>query len=441
VVGLKVKDSKGAWSDWFEQTIEVSDQPNSPPVAQFTTDNTKVFVGQTVTYSDQSYDPDGDEIVDRVWENRQDSFSAPGTYYVSLQVKDRRGSWSEKYVQLIEVVEKPNEAPIAKFSLVSTTIDQGETVVFSDESFDPDGDQQVEYQWTGIQSAYFKEGTVPVTLRVKDSRGKWSDPFTIDLEVTGKVIMTELEYNLNNPLSGEIVNLTEVNPLAFPEVKPVSYIADNTTLLLSNSPEIVKENGILYRDTASGSIRLMYHHINGTGTANKRIYVIAENMEARPVTLTITKKGFAGPSTDLLTIGRNGLSRYLASNLHDRYDLAPGQMILLDTGNNGQNIPVDNCVFSMIDLNASNNVRFTFVLVDAGSDPLTAMQDLPELGRDNHPRGTFYGVNKTFTFNITGTQSQRFTLADNKNDIHMGGIDALTEIKWLTGEIMVSFTG
>lgn len=80
----------------------------------------------------------------------------------------------------------------------------------------------------------------------------------------------------------------------------------------------------------------------------------------------------------------------------------------------------------MMDLNVSSNVRFTFVLVDAGMDPMTSLHDLPVLERDRHPRGTFYGANKTVSFNVEGGQPQRFTLADNKNDVHMGGIDALT---------------
>ncbi|MEL7568713.1 MAG: stalk domain-containing protein, partial [Dehalobacterium sp.] len=425
VVSLRVKDSRGAWSDWYEETIEVSAEPNSKPVAQFFPDSYRVFVDQPITYTDESYDPDEDEIVDWLWENRKDSFSTPGTYYVSLQVKDRRGAWSDKFVQVIEVLEKPNEPPVAQFSVDSITVDQGETVAFTDESYDPDGDELTEYQWTGKQRAYFKEGTVPVTLKVKDNRGKWSEPFTIEITVTGKVIMTEMEYNLYNPLPGETVNLTDINPLAFPELKPASFTSDNTTLLLSNSPEIVKENGILYRDTASGSVRLMYHHINGTNT-NKRVYVLAENMETKPVIITMTKRGSGGPSDDVLSTGRNGLARYLTSNINERYDLAPGQMVLLDTGTNGKHILPNNCVFSMMDLNVSGNVRFTFVLVDAGTDAMTAVQDLPVLDRDRHPRGTFNGANKTVSFKVEGDQPQRFTLADNKNDVHMGGIDALT---------------
>jgi len=431
VISLRVKDSRGVWSDWFEQTIEVSAHPNTKPVAQFLPDNFKVFVDQPIIYSDQSYDPDGDEIVEWNWQNRKDSFSKPGTYFISLVVKDRRGAWSDKYVQSIEVVEKPNEPPVAQFSVESTTVNQGETIVFTDESFDPDGDRLVDYQWTGKQRAYFKEGSVPVTLRVKDSRGKWSEPFIMEIKITGKVTMTEMEYNLHNPLPGELVNLTGINPRSFPVIKPSSQVFDNTVLLISNSPETVKENGILYRDTVSGSVRLMYHHKNGTNT-RKKVYILAGNPGDKSAGITMTKKGFGGPSEDDLSIGKNGLSRYLGSNINESFTLAPGQVMVLEGAGSGKEIPPNNSVFSMMDLSVTENITFTFVIVDVGSDVLTAFADLPVLERDMHQRGTFFGANRTYQLDVDGDQPKRFSLADNNSDYHLGGIDALT------GELVIN---
>ena len=56
------------------------------PVAFFTISN-PIYRGETVTYWDNSYDPDG-QIVERIWEGKQNSFSAPGTYTIKLTVKD-----------------------------------------------------------------------------------------------------------------------------------------------------------------------------------------------------------------------------------------------------------------------------------------------------------------------------------------------------------------
>lgn len=425
VVALKVKDSRGAWSDWFDQTIEIFGEPNTKPVAQFSVDRNRVYVDEPIIYTDESFDPDGDEIVEWNWQNKKETFSTPGTYYVSLEVKDRRGGWSSKYLQVIEVLEKPNIPPVAKFSVKNNTIDQGVTVVFTDESYDPDGDGITEVHWTGKQRAYFKPGKVPVTLKVKDGRGKWSEPFTLELNVTDKVVMTELEYNLHYPLSGEIVNLNGINPLNFPVLKPTAKSFDDTVLLISNSPETVKENGILYHDTVSGSVRLIYSHKN-ISSVKKKVYVLAENLSPTNNVITIKKKGTGGPSTDDLAIGKNGVARFLASNLNDSYTLAPGQVMVLDGAGAGGILAPDQSIYAMMDLTTTGDVKFTFVMVDAGSDVLTTYADLPILERDIHQRGTFFGANRTYHLSVTGNEPVRFSVADNNSDYHLGGIDAIT---------------
>ncbi|HJF84620.1 MAG TPA: hypothetical protein K8V65_03020, partial [Megamonas hypermegale] len=37
-----------------------------------------------------------------------------------------------------------------------------------------------------------------------------------------------------------------------------------TTLLFSDSPETVLDDGVLYEDTVKGDTRLLYYHVNGT---------------------------------------------------------------------------------------------------------------------------------------------------------------------------------
>lgn len=423
-VGLKVKDSRGAWSDWHYQSIEIIDKPNTMPVANFTLDVSKAYVDQVVKYTDNSSDPDGEEIVDWIWKNRNESFKAPGIYEVGLKVKDRRGLWSDWYYQSIEIVEQPNDPPVAFFK-VKQSVNQGETVNFEDLSYDPDGDEIVEYKWTGKKRAYFQAGAFLVTLQVKDKRGKWSEIYTQEITVTEKVVMNEMQYNLNNPLPGEVVNLTGYNPVNFPVLKPVSKSFDNTVLLMSNSPETVIENGILYRDMVSGNVRLLFSHKNST-TDRKRIYVLAENIGREEACITISKKGWGGPSTDELAIGRIGLTRYLASDLNNNMEIAPGQTIVLEGAGEGRVIPANNSVYGMIDLFVKGDINITFVMVDAGSDVLTTYHTLPELARDVHPRGTFIGANRVYEVEMSGNEPQRFIFSDGKTDGYLGGIDALT---------------
>ncbi len=58
--------------------------------------------------------------------------------------------------------------------------------------------------------------------------------------------------------------------------------AEGPKLLFSDSPEMVYETGILYRDTLQGEGRLFFHHVNGTSKL-KKLAIIVKNNGLRPV--------------------------------------------------------------------------------------------------------------------------------------------------------------
>ncbi|NGZ74152.1 copper amine oxidase N-terminal domain-containing protein [Saccharibacillus alkalitolerans] len=93
VITYSVQDAKGQWSDPYTQTVTV-EAPNQPPVAQFVTDKDTYRLGEPVTYTDQSYDPDGTlpEANSRVWENQKGAYFTPGPQTITLTVTDEDGA-------------------------------------------------------------------------------------------------------------------------------------------------------------------------------------------------------------------------------------------------------------------------------------------------------------------------------------------------------------
>ncbi|WP_449241664.1 copper amine oxidase N-terminal domain-containing protein [Desulfoscipio gibsoniae] len=89
-----------------EIRIEKLPPPNQPPVASFKLAKETFAQGEMIVYEDESYDPDGDEIMERKWEGGENAFFQPGEYEISLTVKDKRGAWSEPFSQVIEVTEE-----------------------------------------------------------------------------------------------------------------------------------------------------------------------------------------------------------------------------------------------------------------------------------------------------------------------------------------------
>lgn len=101
-------------SAWTSFQVVGIQPPNRPPVALFSFSPTNPWVGQTVVFTSNSYDPDfGDFIVQHFW-NFGDGFTAtgqtafhaylsPGTFMVTLTVTDSRGA-SSSATQFITVL-------------------------------------------------------------------------------------------------------------------------------------------------------------------------------------------------------------------------------------------------------------------------------------------------------------------------------------------------
>ena len=53
---------------------------------------------------------------------------------------------------------------------------------------------------------------------------------------------------------------------------------DGPKLVFSDSPEMVKECGIMYRDTVQGPVRLFFHHVNDMKT-DKRLAVVLRRVQ------------------------------------------------------------------------------------------------------------------------------------------------------------------
>lgn len=393
---------------------------NRPPVARIEIVQDTVYPGEQFTYADASFDPDGDAIIARKWENTPPS-PQPGNYQLTLRVQDEWGAWSEPASLTIKVLPPPdNQPPVARFRVDKNTVAQGETVTYYDESYDPDGDALVEYRWEGNQRAFFAAGQYTVRLQVKDATGQWSQPVEKVITVTDKVLMSELEYNLRYPLPGAKVNIDGVRVLGF-LVQRVSWETGGPTLLLSNSPEKVPGEGLLYADRAQGPVRLYFYHQNA-GTLPLYFYVIAANRGEQPVNLEITRQGWAGPSPDPLAVGQRALLRYLDSRGGRGFVLQPGQSAVINAPH-ARAVPPGQVTHGIYDVIFDGELEFAFVALQPGRDPLLAWQDLRPLAPDDHPRGTFASADRWA--DLEAKSGTRLALGDGEGDPYAQGWDAL----------------
>lgn len=324
----------------------------------------------------------------------------------------------------IKQLPPPNKPPVASFTFKNNTVAQGETVIYEDKSHDPDGDQIAERKWTGRERAFFAPGEYKVTLTVKDSRGAWSEPCTKIIKVTEKVLMDRLAYNLHYPVPGEPLGNINISVLDLAQIDPAVSMS-REKVLVSDSPEIVRQDGVLYSDTLSGENRLYFHHINGSGET-KKIYLLAVNQGLEPVHLTVKKWGVAGPA-DPMSVGRSAAYRYLDFDPRNArfLELQPGEKIILNEKMNNVMKP-GQALHGLFDIDAGGDLLFAVVAVGK-QDPLTAYEQLPILPRDdNHIRGTFPLADRSMSVQLDSREPARLVVADGKDDEFLYGKDANT---------------
>jgi PKD repeat protein len=165
-------------------------------------------ISETITFVDESSDPDG-SVITWQWDfgdgttstdqNPTHSYSSEGTYTVTLTVWDNDGG--SNTTSRIVVVD--NERPIAEFTYLPESPKVGDVVTFTDKSFDPDG-EIVEWFWDfgdGTTSneqnprhEYTNPGTYYVKLKVYDDSGA-SRTYTKAITVSPYEIQPDIVYH------------------------------------------------------------------------------------------------------------------------------------------------------------------------------------------------------------------------------------------------------
>ena len=98
----------------------------------------------------------------------------------------------------------------------------------------------------------------------------------------------------------------------------VKVLQSGPTLLFSDSPEMVYENGILYRDIVEGEGRVFFHHVNGTKKQRKLAVLM------RPVnklaTITWGCRGIGDPDKDYFNDYKELWKKARKNELKDKQD-------------------------------------------------------------------------------------------------------------------------
>lgn len=440
-----------------DKTITIiSSRENKSPVAAFELDQEIYTEGQPIVIKDKSYDQDGDAINVTQWTLGDKSYNSlkeltlaldklkPGTYEITLQVEDYFGAQSQKLTKLLRI--DANQKPvITHFKPKKSSYAQGETIDFTYLYDNEQWEEITRTRWTYRQvdepnnqsvitkpSAFFAKGEYIVTLQLTDAYGNVSEVKETTVVVTDEVKETEFHYKFTKGEIGDTIdNTIGRNYRDYKDVALDQKVTNQDTLIMSDSPEEVVQEGILYSSSFEGKGRLLLHHINrftGGSDKNKMLVVVAENTYYQPVTITLSNKIVKGPAADVMYLGQQLLKDYLQGKGTETMTIAPGQKVYLYTSQdknwlNGQ------CLSGLMDIAANGRLQITTAVMDK-TDTIDRLSQLEEMERSIHVRGTFKGTVIDYKIKA-GIQSPSKIVLGQSPEEWVNGIDELTgeEIK------------
>ncbi|MBP1904257.1 hypothetical protein J2Z32_000874 [Paenibacillus turicensis] len=337
-------------------------------------------------------------------------------------------------LQLKTAEEEPVPEPIPPVALFTTDKAEykiGEKIYVSDQST-PGNSEIVSRKWSenwqSQRPAFFSAGPKSITLTVTDKNGLTSE-YTVTINISNEVLYTEAQFNMLFTEVGQKFPLGEKSVLSFDRV-PFTFTPEPYTLFRSSGPETVTTEGILYSDIIQGNTRFMIHHGNKIGEKAK-LYVIAQNDNMTETTISTESYGVAGPSEHPDITGRVSFQRYLENSLtgskKNNTTLLPGESKLILTDLSASIMGQGQVLSLFGDVYSDNPIKYTVVIVKAGSDPLQALATLPNLDpKESIVRGTFTDSTKVFRYTeLLGAKDQRLPLTDNSFDLFQQGYDGI----------------
>jgi len=323
-----------------------------------------------------------------------------------------------------------NSRPVAKFTFEKPSYRIGEPVKYVDLSYDPDAEGIVKYEWTGNEPAFFKPGTYPVTLRVTDAKGQVSEPYTRYITIENDIYMTEFEYPLYFGEPGTFIpadwGLLWSKFMNLPEVRKNAVYGTGRKLLVSDSPELITEKGILYRDVVNGKARLYSHHVNEM-VQKIQFVIMATNRTNKPVTVRTTNKGEVYPSNYAHLIGHQASVDFMLGDPIDETVVVPaGRSIVYKQMPDfypGQGMN------AFYDVETDGEIEFSFVAMDPVATP-TSLDAFRPLDYVANVRGTFDAADIRWDIDVSNiTQPSRLIIGDGESDPFVAGYDPLRREK------------
>lgn len=435
-----------------DKTITITSmRENESPIADFSFSQEVYVAGQNIKITDNSFDTDGDSIYETIWTVNGKEYGnlkeveallnklKPGSYEVTLMVEDYYGAWSNKAYKT--VVIEPNKAPsITTFKPAKESYAQGEPInfeyLYDNEAWEDIKNARWTYRYINEPSysavitkptAFFAKGEYIVTLQLTDTYGNVSAVKETTVKVTDEVKEAELSYKFTKGQIGDTIdNIAGVNYRNYKDALVTQYKMNEDKLVVSDSPEEVDHEGILYTTPFEGKGRLLLHHINGFDKGidvNKMLVVVAENTTDSPITVTLNNKVIKGPNGDVMFLGQQLLKDYFNGVPSETITIAPGDKRYLYTSQN-RSWAHGQCISGLMDISTTGPIQLTTAVMDKKYS-IYSLPDLEPLDKSIHIRGTFEGTIIDYAITADASEPSKLVLGQQEDE-WVSGVDEIT---------------
>ncbi|MCR5756695.1 MAG: copper amine oxidase [Selenomonas sp.] len=210
---------------------------------------------------------------------------------------------------------------------------------------------------------------------------------------------------------------------------PVETEDSGGTLLFSDSPEYVKDYGILYRDVVQGDARVFYYHVNVTPRPG-RLAVVLENEGEKATKVRISRGAMAVPSNNYFEVGKGLEIDYMRTPQAERQvHIDAGEGRLLHPAMAEETLQPHMLTSGMFDFYTAEPIRVSVVFCPLHENPISFSRQASVLAKDKEAlRGTFPGMNRTVKAKRPYDPDKEgivyVPIGDNQYDVYKRGIDA-----------------
>lgn len=200
------------------------------------------------------------------------------------------------------------------------------------------------------------------------------------------------------------------------------------TLLLSDSPEYVSSDGILYEDKVDGSARVFYYHLNDTKQP-KKIAVVLTCEDDDFTKVHVRRGGMNGGSDNYFAVGKAVQAEYFENSLRETLYFMKGSTQLLQPRMSEVVLQPGEIVCGMYDFDTTHPIKVSVLMYPTDADPCSFVKTAKILPKsESRLRGTFQGMNRTIsgksTYDPAANEAVYVCLADGDLDPFKVGVDA-----------------